>query len=107
METIKLSRQSMVNSGLPVHPWQRRSLRVGDRNYRHVSKLPVKRNQIRNIQPTVQCRHVRDWLSATQREVQIINMKMDDIELRSALKHMLKHQDLVGQLIHAVFVQSQ
>jgi hypothetical protein len=55
----------------------------------------------------MQCRHVRDWLAPTQRKMQIVNMKMDDVELRSALEHMFKHQDLMGELIHTLFVQAQ
>src|ERR1051326_7388597 len=107
MESIKRSRQSMVNSSLPVSPRSRRSLRVRNGDNRHVSKLPVEWNQIRDVQPAVQRSDACDCIAPAQRKVQIINMKMYKVELRCALKHMLKHQDLVRQLVHAVFVESQ
>ena len=34
-------------------------------------------------------------------------MKMDDVEIRSALEDVFEHQDLVRQLIHTVFVHAQ
>src|SRR6266436_8059735 len=39
--------------------------------------------------------------------MQIINVKLDDIELHSALEHMFEHQNLVRQLIYAVFIEAQ
>ena len=50
---------------------------------------------------------MRDRLTPAQGIVQIINVKMDDIELRSALEHTFQHQNLVRQSVHAVLVQTQ
>jgi hypothetical protein len=50
---------------------------------------------------------MRYRLTATEGKVQIVNVKMDDIEFRSALEDVLKHQDLVRQLVHAVLVETQ
>src|SRR2546425_80755 len=51
--------------------------------------------------------HMRYLLAAAEREMRIVNVEMDDVELRSALEHMFEHQDLVRQLIYAVFIEAQ
>ena len=67
----------------------------------------IKWNQIGNIEPPMQGRHVRHALTPAQREMQVIDVKMDDIEFRGALKDMLEHQYLIRHLVCAVLVQPQ
>jgi hypothetical protein len=39
--------------------------------------------------------------------MQIVNVKMDYVELRGALEHMFERHDLVRKLIYAVLVETQ
>ena len=48
-----------------------------------------------------------DLLTATDGKVQIVNVKMDDIEFRGPLEYMFKHDKVVRQLIYAVLVEAQ
>jgi hypothetical protein len=75
--------------------------------HRRASKLLVKREEVGNIKPPLQRRHMLYWLAATQGKVQLINVKMDDIELRGVLEHMFEHQDLMRHLVHTVLVEAQ
>ena len=99
--------QTVVHRGLPVRPRQRLSLAIRNRDHRHLSKFLVKRNQIRKIEPAVQCGYMRYLLTTAQGKVQVISMKMDDVELRSALHDVFQHQHVVRQPVHAVLVHTQ
>ena len=51
--------------------------------------------------------HMRYLLAAAQRKVQVVSMKMDDVELRSALQHVFEHQNVVRHPVHAVLIHTQ
>ena len=55
----------------------------------------------------MQRRHVRYRLPATQGKVQIVNVKMDDIEFCGLLEHTFKHNSVVRQMVYAVLVEAQ
>ena len=50
---------------------------------------------------------MRDRLTTREWKVQVINMEMDHIELMSAVKHLLQHQDVVSHLVRATLIQPQ
>ena len=52
-----------------------------DRDHRHVAKFLIQRNQIRNIQPPMQRSYLGNRLPSTERKMQVIDMKMNDVEL--------------------------
>ena len=59
-------------------------MRNGDN--RHIGKLVVNRRQIGQVEPAVQGGQVRKRSATREREVKIVDMEMDDVELVEALK---------------------
>ena len=55
----------------------------------------------------MQCGHVGNRLPPAQRKMHVINMKMNDVELCCALEDMFQHQNLVCELVDAMFVYPQ
>jgi len=48
-----------------------------------------------------------DRLAAREREVQVIDVEMNNVEFTGALKQLFQHHDAVRQPIDAMFVQPQ
>jgi len=46
-------------------------------------------------------------VAAREREVQVIDMEMNNVKFTGALKQLFQHHDVVCQLIDAIFVQPQ
>ena len=52
-------------------------------------------------------RDVGDLSPARQREVEIVNMKMNHVKLARSLEDLVKHNDVVGERILTLFVEPQ
>ena len=76
----------MVNRSYPLSLRQRALLRVRNGDNRHIVKLVVHRRQIGQVEPAVQCGHLRKQSATGQREVKVIDMEMNDVELIESLK---------------------
>jgi hypothetical protein len=50
---------------------------------------------------------LREFFSAACAEVQVINMKVNDVELVSLLEHLLDQVDMVSQRVDAILVEAQ
>src|SRR5260221_3344381 len=107
MEPVEVHGQSVVDGVLPVDPWQRRSLRVRDGDDGHVAEFPIQRRQVWYVEAAVKCSHGRDRQTRADREVQIVDVKVDDIEFLGVAEHELQHANMMGQLIHAVLAQTE
>src|SRR5437764_1970844 len=77
-----------------------------NRNNRHIGELVVNRRQIGQVEPAVQCRNVRKRRATREREVKIIDMEMNDVELVEALKDFLQQDDMMGKGVYCL-AQSQ
>src|SRR6266496_1470315 len=97
----------MINRRLPVRPRQRSTLRIRNREDRHISKLVVKRSEVRDIEPAVQGCDVRNPQESRDWKMQVIDVEMDHIEFARALRYLLQQHDVVRNLIHAAFIQSK
>ena len=75
----------MIDGRLPVGPRERLPLCVGDRDDRHVGKLPVERPQVGKIESAVECGQMRHAQASRQRKVQIVDVIVDEIESRRIL----------------------
>ena len=79
-------------------------MRNGDN--RHIGKLVVNRRQIGQVEPAVQGGNVRKGSATRQREVKIIDMEMNDVELIESLKDLLQQDDMMGKGVYCL-AQSQ
>ena len=62
-------------------------MRNGDNG--HIRKPVIKPRQIGQVEPAVQCRHVRKRSATREREVKIVDMEMHYVELVETLKDLL------------------
>src|ERR1700686_1401515 len=69
--------------------------------------MAVKGRQIGKVKPAMKCCHVGDLRVATQREVQVINVKMNQVEILFFIEDLVEHHNMMGQLVHTVRIQSQ
>src|SRR6266853_674433 len=96
----------MVNRPHPLRLRQWTPLRMRNGDNRHISKLVVNRRQIGEIEPAVQCGHVRKRSPTRQREVKIVDMEMNNVELVKALKDFLQQDDMMSKGVYRL-AQSQ
>ena len=74
-------RKPVVDRPLPAGAGEVRLLGVRDRHDRHVVELAIHGREVGQIQPPVQGRHVRNSDAAREREVQVVDVKVDDVEV--------------------------
>src|SRR5947207_15606885 len=77
-----------------------------NRDNRHIGELVVNRRQIGQVEPAVQGGNVRKRSATRQREVKIIDMEMNDVELIESLKDLLQKDDMMGKSVYGL-AQSQ
>ena len=65
----------------PIHPAERFALLVRNRDDIDVLKLLEKRNQIRNIEPSMEGGQRRYRISSRQGEVEIVNVKVNKVKI--------------------------
>ena len=80
---------------------------IGDRHDRHRRELFIERHQVRNVETSVKRRHVRDVMAFRQREVKVIDMKMDHVKTTGLPEDPLQQQHVMRQLIDALLVEPQ
>src|SRR6476619_1614353 len=96
----------MINRSDPLSLRQWTPLRMRNGDNRHIGKLVVNRRQIGQVEPAVQCGNVRKRSATREREVKIVDMEMNDVELVEALKDLLQQDDMMGKGVHCL-AQSQ
>ncbi len=89
----------MIHGAKPGRIGQGNSLRVRNRDDRDIRKLPVERHQFRHVQSAVQCRDVRPPEPAGHREMQLGDVKVQDVELLRTLRDGFDLQDETGEVI--------
>src|SRR5437016_13293491 len=72
----------------------------------HISKLVVNRRQIGQVEPSVQGGQMRKGSATRQREMKVVDMKMNNVELVKALKDFLQQDDMMGKGVYRL-AQSQ
>ena len=97
----------MVDSPDPIDPRERFTLGVGDRDDRHLPEFFVKRNQVRKVEPSMESRYAGNLLAPAQGEVQIVDMKVNEVELFRPAENPLDHQIMMGDWIDALWVKPQ
>src|SRR6478752_4012224 len=92
----------MVNRSHPLSLRQWAPLRMRNGDNRHIGKLVVNRRQIGQVEPAVQGGNVRKRSATREREVKIIDMEMNDVELVDALKDLLQQDDMMSKGVHGL-----
>src|SRR5437016_13386840 len=96
----------MVNRAHPLSLRQWASLGMRNGDNRHIEKLVVNRRQIGQVEPAMQRGHLGKRNATRQREVKIVDMEMNNVELVEPLKDLFQHQDMMGKRVHGL-AQSQ
>ena len=97
----------MVDRGRPVRLRQRDALVIGDGDDRHLAELVVDRLEIRDIEAAVEGRHVRCTEAPRHREVEVVDVPVDDVEITCGGRDLLELDHLVRQLVQDRLVQPQ
>src|SRR5215217_8512652 len=81
---------------------ERCTLSVRDGHQRQLDVFAVHGGEARNVQPVMKRSHVRHALAPHVREMQIIQVEVDDIELRSIPEHLLQHDQMADEHICSI-----
>ena len=71
----------MIHRTLPVSESERRPLVIRDGDQGHIVEFAIEWRKICQIEPAMQSSHLRHRGSSRERKVQVIDMKMNDIEI--------------------------
>jgi hypothetical protein len=102
-----VDRHSVVHCAYPIDPGERCPLCIGNRDYRDFSKLLVKGYEVGEVESAMECRQAGNLLATTKRKMQIVAMKVDNVEVFRPAKDLFDHQDVMGQRIDAIRVEPE
>ena len=83
------------------------ALRAGDRNQRHVVEPHIEGKQIGQVLAAVQRGHRPARERAEQREMELIDMEVQDVEVGGPLPDAVEHQHVIGNRIAHAGVEAQ
>ena len=89
----------MVNRSHPLRLRQWASLRMRNGDNRHIGKPVIKGRQIGQIEPAVQCGYLSKRSATRQREVKVVDMEMNDVELVGAPKNLLQQENMMSKCV--------
>ena len=89
----------MINRVLPVGTGKRFALRIGDRHDRHFAKFFVQGHQVGKIEPAMQGCHMWNRVSTSQREMNVIGMKVNNVKTRRPLEHLFEHNVVMSKRV--------
>src|SRR5437763_11780948 len=98
---------AVVHRTYPIDLGTKLRLRVRDRNQRHLSEFLIQGSQIRDVKSPVQGCDMGHLLTPAVRKMQIVGMKMNDIEIFSPAEKVLDHQHMVRQRVDTMPIQPQ
>jgi hypothetical protein len=96
----------MMHRPYPVGPGERFALGVGDRNQRHVPEFFVEWDQVWEVKPSMKRAHARNPFAPAQRKVNVVDVKVYEVELFRLFIDPFHHQNVRGQRVNAVRIQS-
>src|SRR6185437_8439037 len=100
MPTIGFRRKTMMHGSLPTKVGQGCALSVRNGDDRHPTINIVERCQIWNIKASVEGGYVCIGLPRTDRKMQVVDMKVDEIKLIFFLEHLLELNHVAGNGIY-------
>ena len=99
--------QAVMDGRDVVRLRQRLALGIRDRDHGGIIEETKQRLQLRQIEPSVQGRHIGQVETAEQAEAHIVDMQMNDVEIVAAAGQLLQHEDMRGQVIPHALVQAK
>lgn len=87
----------MVDGPLPVCMGDGSALIVRDRYQRHLAVFLEELPQVRRVHHSVHRGQGRDLMSAHQRKMDVIAVKVNDVELAHVAKHEFQQSNMVGK----------
>ena len=104
---MQIDRQAVIDGRREIRVRHRAALIVGDRNERHVVEAEIERQQVGQVLAAMQGGDgaVRD--RPEQRELKLIDMEVQDVEVVGALAHAIEHQHVIGDRIDDAGVEPQ
>ena len=93
-ERQQIRGQSVMDHADPVHRRHRPALIAGDRHERHMSEGGIDAPELRQVEPTVQCRDGLVGEVSDQRIVQDVDMEMEDVERAGQGADAVEHDDV-------------
>ena len=106
-EAVEVERQPVVHRALPVQPGERLPLGIRDRHHGRLGELLIDRDEVWKIKPAVQRGHMRGGLSPRQREVPVIDVEVDEVEVLRLLKNLLQEEKVMGELVRTPVIEAQ
>src|SRR5487761_1736 len=106
MQVIEVRWQTVINSTLPIDHGQRAPLRVRDRDGRHFDELAVQGYEIRQVKAAVQRCDIWRMMPPGEREMKIVAVKMNNVEIGGPFENLFQHQNMVGQTINASLIHA-
>src|ERR1700730_6898784 len=86
----------MVNCANPIQFREIAPLRIADRNDWYIAIVLINRIELGQIQPTMHCRNRGSRYQTRKWGTPVVEVRMDNIEVRIALVDVAKHPKLVG-----------
>ena len=107
MVAMQVDREAVVDGCREVCIRHRATLVVRDRDQRHVGKAQIERKQIGQVLTPVQRGDGAACDRPKQREMELIDMEVQDVEVVGALAHAIEHQHVIGNRIADAGVEPQ
>jgi hypothetical protein len=85
----------MMHGADPVRPDHWLALGVGDRDEIHLRKFSKESLEFRDVEPAVECGHGWKTLPTCDREVQIVDVKVNDVKFGAVLSNDFEHSYVV------------
>ena len=99
--------QAMMDGGDKIAAGNRLALVIGDGDERHLAKAEIERLEIGQILSAVERGEGTLRHGAEQREVKLVDVEMENIELVGALPHPIEHKHVIGNGVAHVRVEPQ
>ena len=104
---VQVDGKAVMDGRREIRVRHRAALRVGDRDQRHVVEADIERQQIGQVLAAVQRRDGPARDRAEQREMKLVDVEMQDVEIVGALAHAIEHQHVIGNGIAHAGVEPQ
>ena len=104
---VQARRDAVVDGRREVCVRHRAALRIGDRHQRHVVESNIERMEIGQVLPAMQRGDGAAGERPEQREMKLIDMEVQQVELVGPLADAVEHQHIIGDRIAHVGVEPQ
>ena len=107
VRAMQVDRQAVIDGRREIRVRHRAALIVGDRNQRHVVEAEIERQEIGQVLAAMQGGDGAARDRPEQRELELIDMEVQDVEVVGALAHAIEHQHVIGDRIEDAGVEPQ